>query len=150
MSIITFSFSEDPTTSLTGEAYSCGMDVPADGMVNKYPNNYQCSCSYCSETCEAPAVNADIAVFAGFNFKTVGWSYFALILFTIIFQVASHYWCRRKPPTLISQTASTAAATRDNSSQLVAPYGGRLNNTVETSMTSNRDSALLRGVEIRN
>ena len=111
---------------------------------------YQCSCSYCSETCEAPAVNADIAFFAGFNFKTVGWSYFALILFTIIFQVASHYWCRRKPPTLISQTASTAAATRDNSSQLVAPYGGRLNNTVETSMTSNRDSALLRGVEIRN
>lgn len=146
LSIITFSFSDDPTTSLGGEAYSCATD-PVDGFVNSYPNNKQCVCSYCSEVCTAPAVNADIAFFDGFNFKIVGWSYFAFILFTLAFQLIAHFICRRKPPTRIANLRENNSDA--NFSRISGPAPAmRLNQTTETSMTSEQNS-LLRRADIR-
>lgn len=139
LSIITFSFSNDTTTSLTGEAYSCAMEVPEDGFVNGYPGNYQCACSYCAEVCQAPAVNANIAFFDGFSFKAVGWSYFAFITFTIAFQLLSHYACRRKPPTSISRDLIDSNATGDQSTYTNTGRRNNLNATVETSMENSRD-----------
>lgn len=146
LSIITFSFSDDPMTSLGGEAYSCALD-PVDGFVNSYPNNKQCTCSYCSEVCTAPAVNADIAFFDGFNFKIVGWSYFAFILFTIAFQLIAHFICRSKPPTRIA-TLRDNGTTDANQSRASGQTPMRLNQTVETSMSSEQNS-LLRRADIR-
>lgn len=146
LSIITFSFSDDPTTSLGGEAFSCAYPVPDDGLINSYPNNYNTTCSYCSEICQAPAVNANIGFFDGFNFKIVGWSYLAFILFTIAFQLIAHFICRRKPPTRISQLRGTGV---DANVSRASGTPMRLNQTVETSMASEQN-ALLRRADIKS
>ena len=85
MSIITFNFTDDPETSLTGEGYNCGMVVPEDGIVSNYTLVKNSTCSYCAEVCQAPAVNADVAFFAGFNFRTTSYCYLFIILFIVSF-----------------------------------------------------------------
>lgn len=94
MSIITFNFTNDTATSLTGEGYSCGMVVPSDGTVSNYTLIENSTCSYCAEVCQAPAVNADVAFFAGFNFKTTGYSYLFIVLFIVFYQVITKCVCR--------------------------------------------------------
>ena len=58
---------------------------PPDLILNDYTDITACTCSYCSEVCQAPAVDHYIGFWDGFNFKTVGWSYIGFIAFTIIF-----------------------------------------------------------------
>ena len=114
MSIITFNFTDDPATSLGGEGYSCGMPIPADGTVNGYTGLHASSCSYCADLCEAPAVNHDIGFWDGFNFHIVGWSYFGIICFTIVFQVVSCLICRRKPPVRVASQLVNENANQSN------------------------------------
>lgn len=110
MSIITFNFTDDPTISLTGEGYSCGMVVPSDGIVSNYSLVMNSTCSYCAEVCQAPAVNADVAFFAGFNFRITGLCYLFVVMFIVTYQVMTKCVCKRKPPTRIASLRESVLA----------------------------------------
>jgi len=139
MSIITFNFSDNTSEALDGFAYSCGMPVPSDGIVNNYTDIVNSTCNYCQAVCEAPAVNAFISFWDGFNFHIVGWSYFAILVFIIAFQILRHCILRRKPPTRIEQLRASGLESNDsnqaNQQSNRASQGiGNLNKTLETSM----------------
>lgn len=137
MSIITFNFSSDPTTTMTGQGYPCGMVVPEDGIVSNYTLVTNSTCSYCAEVCQAPAVNADVAFFDGFNFRVTGYCYLFVVLFIVSYQVLTKCVCKTKPPTRIAQLRNpdgTSSVLQPGTSSVLQP--GKLNQTVENSMVA--------------
>jgi len=132
MAIITFNLVADANATLGGEGYSCGMPVPSDGIVSNYTLVTNSTCSYCAEVCQAPAVNADVAFFDGFNFKTTGYCYLFIVLFVTSYQILTKCVFKRKPPTRIANLR----AGPEGASSFLNPGVGKLNQTVETSMAS--------------
>jgi len=63
--------------------------------VDGYANLKNSSCSFCSEMCEPPDIDASIGFFDGFSGKTVGITYGALIAFSVLWQV--YVQCVRNP-----------------------------------------------------
>ena len=113
LSVITFSLGTGESDSLmpptTDQPYDCGMTVNPDGKLNGYTETLNSTCSYCDASCEAPAVNDDIAFLDGLNWHLVGFSYLGFIIFTIVFQVLVHF-CLNK-----SKRAEIAQAKMDDS-----------------------------------
>ena len=90
LSVITFNLkANDPVHALTpptaNDPYDCSMTVPEDGIVNKYTDVKNSTCSYCDAACEKPAVDDNIAFFDGMNGALVGYSWLGFVIFTIIF-----------------------------------------------------------------
>ena len=87
--------------------------TPADGMVNNYTAS-QCSCSFCAASCTAPPVNDVIGFLDGFNGKLVGYSYIGFFAFTILYQLALYFVCKRKTSSNIDSTISASKLNVNN------------------------------------
>lgn len=136
LSIITFDLTKNETLpeSLTGEAVPCEYQIPADNTtLEGFTDINNCSCSHCSASCQAPAVDAEIAFLDGLSWKVVGYSYLGFILFTVAFQLIVHFCCVNKSSGLVDPQTERAT-------------GGRLNNT---TMTSGNLSGTYSGIEPR-
>lgn len=89
LSIITFAFEANNTAEkelpklegipvsediekkpLKVEMHPCAYSVPSDGVLDGYPKIENSTCSFCSEMCEPPDIDASIGFFDGFNNKT--------------------------------------------------------------------------------
>ena len=148
LSVITFSLvKDDPTKSLTpyneGDPYDCGMTVDPDGVLNGYPSITNSTCSYCDAACEAPAVNDDIALLDGLNWKMVGWSWFGFVLFTIVFQILVH--CVFSRSRGVSEANEEANGSNLSGAKGERGFGGRPVNmtTSEASKTNLESDKLL-------
>ena len=135
LSIITFDLLDDPAAALQGEAYPCEMEVEEDGILGGYAGITNSTCSYCDAACQPPDVNDDIAFLDGLNWKLVGYSYLGFILFTIAFQVLSHFCCRRKALEVSESGIS------GHNSYTSRPSTGALNKTGEDSYRASDYSA---------
>ena len=81
--------------TLEGTAYDCGLSVQ-DETLGNYTKVTNCSCSYCSASCQQPTVDDKIGLIDGLSWEKVGYSYGFFIVFTIIFQIVIHFCCNKK------------------------------------------------------
>ena len=94
--MIYFDFESEPSRTLNDHVHSCSDKVPADGNFEGYSGIKNCTCAFCDEACEKPAVNSDISFFDGFDGELVGIVYGCLIVFSIVFQYGKHKYVQRK------------------------------------------------------
>jgi hypothetical protein len=86
---ISFSFTQDPTTSMIKEMYPCNMEV-GDTLEN-YPVS-ECGCNYCETACKPSNVQAYPSFFDGFNIVVVSIVYVALIILSVIIFFVKRKW----------------------------------------------------------
>ena len=75
--------------------YGCNYPIPPNKTIEGYTGLKNVSCSYCSETCEAPAIDGNIGFFDGFKSSLVLTVYTILAVFTVFYQI---YNCFIKKP----------------------------------------------------
>jgi len=99
MTITTFNLTEgvEYPQTLNGSAYPCDYAVHEDGILNKYSDIKNSTCSFCAAVCEAPAVSSKIGLFDGFNGSLVLYTYIGFIGFTVLFQLALYYAKQKNP-----------------------------------------------------
>lgn len=133
LTIITFNLTSDieyPYT-LIAPATACDSAI-TDETLENYTDIYTCTCTYCASACSAPTVNANIGLFDGFNGAIVGYSYLGFILFTICYQLAIYYACKKKRPGSGSGDDDVRESMPDNAKVFEA----RVNNTMSSRDTS--------------
>lgn len=87
---------DEHTYALTGTAYPCSYSVPPDGMLEGYDKVTNSTCSYCADACSPPVVDDHIAFLDGFNWTLVGYTYLAYALFTLLFQLVTHFFIKKR------------------------------------------------------
>lgn len=99
MTITTFNLTEgvEYPGTLNGSAYPCDYKVPEDGILNKYSDLVNSTCSFCAAICEAPAVSNKIGLFDGFNGSLVLYCYLGFAGFTVLYQILVLYCKSRNP-----------------------------------------------------
>lgn len=96
-SYINFTSDEGVTPGLlNNEAVPCEDPVPTDGILFGYSDNLNSTCSFCQKACPPPVVSDKIGFLDGFSWKLVGYSYLGFICFTILFQVVSHCYLKKR------------------------------------------------------
>jgi len=86
---------QDQTTGyLISEAIPC--QTPVNDTLWGYTGMKNSTCSYCQKACPPPVVNDEIGFLDGFSWKVVGWTYCGFILFTILFQVLTHCYLKKR------------------------------------------------------
>ena len=97
LSYINFTTTEGVTESqLTSEAVPCQEPIPTDGYLFGYDQITNSTCSFCQKACPPPVVTDKIGFLDGFSWKLVGYSYLGFVLFTILFQVVSHCYLKKR------------------------------------------------------
>ena len=84
------------------------------------------SCSYCSETCEAPAIDGNIGFFDGFKSSLVLTVYTILAVFTVFYQI---YNCFIKKPRVAKDYEQIL---KSNERQPIENYKAKINQTVSS------------------
>ena len=125
MTITTFNLTEgvEYPKTLNGSAFPCDYPVHEDGILNKYSDIKNSTCSFCAAVCEAPEVSSKIGLFDGFNGSLVLYSYIGFVSFTILFQLAL-YFVRQKNPVDDDEMRHL-----DESLEQMKINPGRINNT---------------------
>ena len=153
LSVITFKEQpDDPTKGvyLSSEAQECQESVPIDPATGKgtlfgYDNIKNSTCSFCAKACPPPVVSDEIGFLDGFSWKLVGWTYLGFVLFTVLFQVVSHCYVKKRKlaaareAALANQTGSTAAATSHQSNSFQQRVGKPVNMTQSDQSNSIMD-----------
>ena len=96
-SYINFTSTEGVTTGqLNSTAVPCEDPVPSDGVLFGYTDTKNSTCSFCQKACPPPIVSDKIGFLDGFSWKLVGYSYLGFVCFTILFQVLSHCYLKKR------------------------------------------------------
>lgn len=134
MTITTFNLTEgvEYPHTLNGSAYPCDYPVHEDGILNKYSDIKNSTCSFCAAVCAAPEVSSKIGLFDGFNGSLVLFTYIGFISFTILFQVALYFFRQKNP------VSDEDMGDLDEKIEAMKLNSGRINNTsVGTLHSSN-------------
>ena len=85
---------DDTTGYLDSKAWPC-QDAVNDTLWG-YTGMENATCSFCAKACPPPVVDDKIGFLDGFSWKIVGYSYLGFVLFTILFQVVTHCWLKKR------------------------------------------------------